>query len=208
MNVKDKLAAEQIDECAPFKEFLWRSLQRYQAKAATRHRTEGVPRDVTVFLLKKELTELMEELRRHRPIYPAPGWRVFQVAYGVGPGGIAVIEKPVLGWQVQNDGRFKLVIMSAGNTSVATGRGFITCRPGTYPSSNVLEELAKRNALDEILSMPVEVKTLIYEKFGTTFDKPSLLAHPREKLREMLAFGRAETTRTQGYTPIRFRLTE
>jgi hypothetical protein len=67
-----------------------------------------------------DATPIVDELKLHRPIIPAPGWRVFRVFLDrEQEGGYDVCEYTPLGWQVQDDGDYKLVCVTQCTTFTA-----------------------------------------------------------------------------------------
>ena len=56
-----------------------------------------------------DITPIVEELKKHRPIIPAPGWRVFTVLLDTTePDNVRYREQSILGWQVGDGDWFYL----------------------------------------------------------------------------------------------------
>lgn len=56
-----------------------------------------------------DVTSIVEELKIHRPIIPAPGWRVFSVWIDTtARDNVKFFEQHILGWQADECGSFQL----------------------------------------------------------------------------------------------------
>jgi hypothetical protein len=77
-----------------------------------------------------DLTPIMEELKLHRPVFPAPGWKVFAVYLDRNAeGGVDVNEITcILGWQVQDDTSFALI--TPHRSWKQWGDGAVVLEPG------------------------------------------------------------------------------
>ena len=80
-----------------------------------------------------DVSPIVEELKLHRPIIPAPGWRVFHAYLSEdAEDGLQLNEyENVLGWQMQNDGSFRLVICTEYFTRVVRpSDNYVILKPG------------------------------------------------------------------------------
>jgi hypothetical protein len=139
-----------------------------------------------------DLTPIVEELKKHRPIIPAPGWRVFHVYLSADePDYLRVSECHVFGWQMQDDDHYRLVIGNNYYTRVAENIDHVVLKPGEEFDKSFAFNKARHKLVNELVEG-------INQYWSKEKKKAFLTSYPDVKNREGLSKQTTETLIAMG----------
>jgi hypothetical protein len=132
-----------------------------------------------------DVISIVDELKHHRPIIPAPGWRVFSVLLDTtAPDNVRVNEQHIFGWQATGESGF--LQLRAQYRTWKVGDGYILEPYEQFDKKKALS-VAVNRAIKDIFASFKELTEAQKDRFRKTFPgvKGDLTTLPLEQLNEV-----------------------